>query len=363
MTVTFQVVVDDPLAGGITQIVNTATLSTASLGPYVASVTDNVVRAGVVIEYDNAGFGFAGDTVSYAHVVENTGEGDDSYDITLTQRLGWASTLVDPGSGAVIAADANGDGVWDGGVEVNTGTLAPGGTIEYELRVTIPGGTAAGVAESSALRATSDRNPGRFDVATDETMVVDVLEPVTVLPDNSGVASSGGSAVYTHRVLNNTGATATFLLSASRETEDPPVPVWPTAFYWDANSDGVYTPGVDIQITNTSQLADGEWQTVFVVVSVPDGVADFTTDVVHLTAALSTDPDNVFGTATDTTTVRPPLIMDLSGGGTRWVDAGDCSGIPGRAAQLHRRRRPYDPQHHRVLVLRRRRPRPPGPNW
>jgi len=325
MTVTFQVEVDDPLAGGITDIVNTATLDTSTLGPYEASVTDAVVRAGVVIEYDNAGFGFADETVSYAHVVENTGEGDDSYAITLAPKLGWPTQLIQPSSGAVIAADANGDGVWDGGVEVNTGTLPPGGSIQYELRVAIPGGTAAGTAESTALRATSDRNPGRFDIATDETMVVDAVEPVAVLPDNSGVAAAGGTAVYTHRVLNTTGSSATFDLTASREDGDP---VWPTAFYWDANNDGVYTPGIDVQIVNTRQLANGQSQTIFVVVSVPVGVGDFSTDVVHIKAARQSDPD-VFGTATDTTTVRPPIVMDLSGGGTRWVDAGDTPVFPG----------------------------------
>ncbi|MDX2437166.1 MAG: C25 family cysteine peptidase [Acidobacteriota bacterium] len=326
LTVTFQVVSDDPLGVGVTEIVNDATLNTATLGPYQASVTDDVVRAGVVIEYDNAGFDEVGQTVTYAHVVENTGEGDDSYDISLTSVEGWPVQLIDPGTGAVIAADADGDGVWDGGVTVNTGTLAPNETIDYLLRVTIPIGTSAGTAESTALRATSDRNPGRFDIATDETMAVDALEPVIVLPDNSGVGTAGGTAVYTHRVINNTGATATLDLSAARENEPS---TWTTTFYWDANGDGVYSPGIDIEITNTQQLADGASQTIFVVVGVPLGVVDFETDVIHLTAALPSDPDNVFGTATDTTTVRPPLIMDLSGGGTRSVDAGDTAYFPG----------------------------------
>ena len=327
LVVSFQVLVDDPLAGGITEITNAATLSTTEQpGPFEATVTDDVVRAGVVIEYDNAGFDLPGRTLSYAHVVQNTGEGDDSFGITLSSRAGWAVELVDPASGAVIAADAGGDGVWDGGVTVNTGTLAPGASREYQLRVAIPVGAAAGAAESTALRATSDRNPGRFDTATDETVAVDALEPVIVLPDNSGVASAGGTAVYAHWVVNNTGAAAAFDLTAARELG---APVWPTAFYWDANGDGVYSAGVDIQIANTRQLADGERQRVFVVVAVPGGVTDFSTDVVHLTASLPSDPDNVFGTATDTTTVRPPLIMDLSGGGTRTVDAGDTAVFPG----------------------------------
>ncbi len=327
MTVTFQVVVDDPLAGGITQIVNSATLSTTQQpGPFNASVTDAVVRAGVVIEYDNAGFERLGQTVTYDHIVQNTGEGNDSYAITMTSTLGWVVELIDPGTGAVIARDADGNGVWDSGVTVNTGTLAPGATIEYRLRVTVPAGATVGSAESTALKAVSDRNPARFDIATDETMAVSVVEPVIFLADNSGVGAAGGTAVYAHRVLNNTGAAATFTLTAARELG---APVWPTAFYWDANGNGVYTPGVDIQIANTQQLAQGQSQLIFAVVSIPPATPDFTTDVVHLTAALSSDPVNVFAVVTDTTTVRPPLIMDLSGGGTRSVTAGATAYFPG----------------------------------
>ncbi len=330
MTVTFQVLVDDPLAGGITQIQNDAELNTAQpLGPLYASVTDDVVRAGVVIEYDNSGFGeatvspMAPSTVSYAHVVENTGEGDDSYDITPSSREGWPVQLVDPSTGSVVATDSDGDGVWDGGVTINTGTLAPGQTIDYLLRVTIPNGVTAGGSESTGLRATSDRNPGRFDIATDETTAVANLEPVIFLPDNSGVASAGSFTAYSHRVLNNTGATETFFLEATSELG------WTTTFYWDTNGDGVYTPGVDIAITNTRQLAQGESQLIFAVVGVPGGTGDFTTDVVHLTAAAQSDPDNVFSTVTDTTTVRPPIIMDLSGGGTQTGTPDATSVFPG----------------------------------
>lgn len=327
LAVTFQVVVDDPLAAGITQIANTATLTTTQQpGAFVASVTDAVVRAGVVIEYDNAGFERPGQTITYDHVVQNTGEGNDSYAITMTSKLGWVVQLIDPGTGAVIANDADGNGTWDSGVTVNTGTLAPGATIQYRLKVTVPSDAAIGAAESTALKAVSDRNPARFDIATDETMAVSAVEPVIFVADNSGVGAAGGTAVYAHRVLNNTGAPATFTLTAARELG---ATVWPTAFYWDANGNGVYTPGVDIQIANTQQLAQGQSQLIFAVVSVPPGTPDFTTDVVHLTAALSSDPDNVFAVVTDTTTVRPPLIMDLSGGGTRSVTAGATAYFPG----------------------------------
>ena len=327
MTVTFQVVVDDPLAGGITQIQNDAILTTTQQpGPFNASVTDDVVRAGVVIEYDNAGFEMAGNSVTYAHRVTNTGDGDDSFAITPSTRTGWPVELIDPATGAVVAEDLNGDGIWDNSITVNTGTLAPNESTDYQLRVTIPGSAPVGESDSNAVRATSDRNPGRFDMATDETMAVGALDPIIMQPDNSGVVEDGGTVVYAHQVLNNTGATETFNLTAERETGQP---MWPTTFYWDSNGDGVYSPGQDIAITNTRQLAQGESQLVFAVIDVPPGTADFTTDVVHVTAAAQSDPDNVFSSATDTTTVRPPVVMDLSGGGTRSATAGTTAFFPG----------------------------------
>ncbi len=48
--------------------------------------------------------------------------------MTVTSLLGWKVELLNPTTGSVIATDTNGDGVWDGGVTINTGTLTPGGS-------------------------------------------------------------------------------------------------------------------------------------------------------------------------------------------------------------------------------------------
>ena len=334
MVVTFQVVVDDPLSGGITEIVNTATSKPPT--DYNRSVGHRRRRrAGVVVEYDNAGFDFAGATVSYFHEVNNTGSTDDSYAITLASELDWLVELIDPSTGAVIATDSSGDGnsLWDNGVTINTGTLAPGEAAQYQLRVTIPGGAGDGVSESTSRIATSERVASVFAQATDETYTVTALEPVILLPDNSGVAEIGGTAVYSHRILNNTGVPDTFDLSGWSENG------WGFTFYWDTDGNGIYTDGVDVAITNTLQLADGASQLFFVVVDVPgSGVADNTVDVVHIGAV---SRNNVWddgeqkwdvynsSSATDTTTVTPPTILDLSGGGTRTVLGGGIAVFPG----------------------------------
>ena len=60
LTLTFQVVVDAPLDVAITDITNTATLTTDQQGPLQASVTDTVVRPAVIVEPNNAGYAAAG---------------------------------------------------------------------------------------------------------------------------------------------------------------------------------------------------------------------------------------------------------------------------------------------------------------
>ncbi|HEX9731032.1 MAG TPA: C25 family cysteine peptidase, partial [Thermoanaerobaculia bacterium] len=330
LTVTFQVTVDDPLAPAISQIDNTATLNTDQQGPFMASATDDVVRLGVTVEPNNAGFTVAGGSVTYTHFVTNVGEAPDSYALTLISELGYAVELLDPDTGAVIAVDSNGDGVWDGGQLVNTGTLAVGESVEYRLRVNVPLGTPLGTEETTALIATSDRSAGTFAFATDETTVVDSIDfgPVALDPDHSGVVASGGSIAYTHTVTNNTGAPDTFDLTAF-----PTLPGWTATIYNDSNGDGVYTPGVDVAIANTLQLSDGQLQTIFVVVEAPPGAPAGDTDVVHLTAISRNDPA-LFDAATDTTTVVPATTHDLSGGGTRLVTPSSTAVFPGTLKNL-----------------------------
>lgn len=325
LTVTYQVRIDDPLAAGITQVVNTATVSTAqNPTPRNASVTDDVIRFGVTIEPNNARFGLAGGFLLYTHDVVNTGTVPDSYTLTHTTELGaagWTVQLLDPDTGAVLANDLNGDGVWDGGVVINTGTLAPGGTKSYRVRVNIPGTAVPGVEQTVNLIATSNRNPLVRGTATDETTVLDASDfgPVAILPDNSGVVTAGNYTVYAHRVINNTLLNDTFDLTANSTSVG-----WQSRFYYDSNSDGIYTPGIDIQINNTANLPPGGQQLIFVRVDAPPGATANTVDVTHLTARSRNDT-NLFDGATDTTTVVSATSHDLSGGATRLVQADEIA--------------------------------------
>ena len=337
VTVTFQLLVNDPLAAGIASILNTATGSSQQGGSFVDSASDLVSRPGVVVEYDNAGFARAGNSVIYDHRVTNTGPAADSFKITGFGESGWRIELINPASGAVIATDATGDGVWDNGITINSGLLNPGEFVEYRVRVTVPVATPVGIKQTVQLKAVSDRHAGTSDTGVDETTVLGVTDvgKVILVPDNSGVVVAGGISVYTHRVVNNTGVTDTFDLSVFTSqavtcgtTQPPQNPAcWFADIHYDSNGDGAYTPGVDIAITNTLQLANQQSQLIFVVVSSPAGATAGTVDVAHLTAVSRANPNDYDG-ATDTTTVVV-TGMDLSGGGTLLVQFGADATHPG----------------------------------
>ena len=337
LTVTFQVLVDKPLAAGITNIDNVAGYTSVQQPQEsAAQVIDAVIRPRVSVEYNNAGFAQdspGGSTMSYRQQVCNTGTNADSYTITPTSESNWRVDLIDPDTGAIIATDAVAPfGVWDGGVVVNTGTLDPSaGTTpcadpkEYIFRVTIPGGLnppAGGTKQTIRLIARSDRDNTITDDAFDETTVLPAgTGGIIFFPDNSGVVTAGGYTVYTHRVVNFTGFTDTFDLFADSNQD------WPATIYYDNNGDGVYSTG-DIAVSNTAQLANGASQLFFVVVEAPAGAAVGTVDLTLLSAESRRDPQ-VYDGATDTTTVVAPSAHDLSGGGTRDVLGGDLAVYPG----------------------------------
>ncbi len=333
LVVTFQVVVDDPLASGITQVTNQATLDTDQQPAVNASVTDDVVRLGVTVEPNNGNFVIftgAPQTRTYSHVITNSGQSPDSYEITVDGELGRRIELIDTDTGAVIATDTDGNGTWDGpgASRVNTGVLAPGEQAYLDIRVTMLGTDGPGTQETSTLIATSDRSPlGLLDFATDETRVVGAAGTVALVSDQSGVVAAGGIVAYTHWIYNLTGSPDTFDLTAF-----PTLAGWTSQVYDDTNGDGVWNPADDELIANTRQLPSGGSQTFFIVVTADAGATSGQSDVTHVTARSRLDPD-LYDALSDTTTVVPATTHDLSGGDTLLVQPGDaCPAVSPSAA-------------------------------
>ncbi|MEM6453611.1 MAG: C25 family cysteine peptidase [Acidobacteriota bacterium] len=334
LQVTFDAQVSSSLPPSTTTVTNAAQANSVETpGPLMADVTDDVVVLRLVVEPNNSGVTTPGSTITYNHTVTNTGDVADAYDLTLVSDQGWQVELIDPDTGAVLAVDSDGDGVWDGGVTISTGTLAPNESRPYQVRVTVPPGTTPGVTDTTTLTAVSNLNSAIQDFAFDETLVIDPASagPVVLVPDHSGVVPIDGSIVYPHTVFNNTGSAQTFDLQATslnNPSSSPDPNLWQTTIFADSNGDGVYTPGVDLEISNTANLPDGGSQLFFVLVDSPPGSMPGDVDTTFVTATAQSDPD-LFGSATDTTTVVASDAFDLSGGGTRFLNGGETAVFPG----------------------------------
>jgi uncharacterized repeat protein (TIGR01451 family) len=329
LVLTFQAVVNNPLAAGIDEITNTATVTTTQQAtPRSASVTDLVRRPAVQVEPNDAGFAPAGTSITFTHHVTNAASFTDSFSLTATSQRGWRVELIDPDTGIVLAADNTGDGTWDlGGPTFSTGSMAGGATRSYRLRVSVPAGTLDGVQDTVRLLATSSRGAAFNDDARDEITALAASATVIVTPDNSGIVAAGSYTAYSHWAVNNTGGPDTFDLYVASALG------WATTLHGDTNGDGVYTPIVDLEIANTALLAQGASQRFFLVTNAPAGTSAGTRDVANITAVSRATPTR-FGAASDTTTVAVNTRHDLSGGGTRLVAPGDVSIHPGTLLNL-----------------------------
>jgi uncharacterized repeat protein (TIGR01451 family) len=128
--------------------------------------------------------GDPGDVVRYLITVDNDGNGDDSYELSLfSSSQGWTWTFY---------IDDNDNGTWEGTepAATNTGTIASGGSQGMWAVATIPAGTADETADASVFRTTSDSN----SATSDETGTTTVTAPILTL-DKSVAVVGGGDAI------------------------------------------------------------------------------------------------------------------------------------------------------------------------
>lgn len=159
--------------------------------------------------------GFAGQTVSGAHTLTNTGNADDSFDLGSTASGDFTPAVsyyedID-GSGTLTGADTlltdtTGDGSPD------TGVLVPGASIEILVVYDIPGGALQGQSAAVVTTAASDFQPLRTETVTDTIEVVlapslVVTKEVETLTDPVNLGSSpraipGSIVLYTVSISN-----------------------------------------------------------------------------------------------------------------------------------------------------------------
>jgi hypothetical protein len=124
--------------------------------------------------------GQAGQDVIHRFIqVTNTGDAADTLDLTVNSNLGWSVELRDDSS-QVMAVDSDGNGTWDtvnagfdtdGDGLPDTGSLAAGASVSFDLVVSIPVGTANGTIDAAEFTATSSLDTNVNDTETVTTTV------------------------------------------------------------------------------------------------------------------------------------------------------------------------------------------------
>jgi trimeric autotransporter adhesin len=235
-TLTFQITIPAATPAGVLQ--NTASFSYdpgtgTPVGPFNSNTAEfNVIQSvSVTLTGQTIASASQGGTVVFTNIVQNTGNGTDSFDITMansTFPAGTTFNLFQSDSNTPLV-DSTGNGIPD------TGPLATNQTYQVIVRVTLPGGTAGGGPYTATKTARSRVNNTVFATANDvlttiTTSTVDVTANaplpggagVGVGPEAAAVVSNTGTPGATTRFtlyVNNTSASAdSYSLAASTDS-------------------------------------------------------------------------------------------------------------------------------------------------
>lgn len=141
------------------------------------------------------------------------------------------------------------------------------------------GGVKAGKLIENTASATYDGGAGPVTIPSNTiTVKVDELLDVTVTSRDSGpVSAAPGSAVLTFELTNTGNGPEAYTLTANPAVAGNDFDTTVNGIAVDTNGNGVYDPGVDQMLTGpatTAAIAADASLTVFVLVTIPGGVAD-----------------------------------------------------------------------------------------
>ncbi|ARU32416.1 hypothetical protein CAP31_12450 [Sulfuriferula sp. AH1] len=288
---TFQV----DIAGGLPPGNNAATANTASYryndgSGTVASSSTNTAQftviqsAALTMQGDIVASIPQGGTASFGNLLANTGNGTDTFDISIgTSNFPAGTTFTLYQSDSVTPMlDTNGNGIPD------TGPLAAGANYNVVLKASLPPG-ATGGAYTVQKTATSQADPSKTVTVTDELTVI-VGNSVDLSNNAAGTGAPGfgagpeGAAVITNSadpgttsrftlyVANNSGVADSFDLAASSDSTFAALNLpegWSVVFR-DANG---------AVITNTGAIKGGDAKLVYADVTVPAGYTPGAVDI------------------------------------------------------------------------------------
>lgn len=158
--------------------------------------------AAFTLTQDNTKPGARGGQVIFPHTLQNTGNGTDTFALTVENLTGDNFDL----TGVAIYADANGDGLPDSATPItSTGPLIAGGVFKFVIVGTIPQTAVGGQQAQVRVTATSGFNGSVTAYNTDTAIVSEnaVISVTKAMSANSGYSPSGPYTVTI--TYNNTG--------------------------------------------------------------------------------------------------------------------------------------------------------------
>ncbi|HWZ45996.1 MAG TPA: hypothetical protein VNW97_21165 [Candidatus Saccharimonadales bacterium] len=179
-----------------TAIGNQASATYTDASSVSRTATSNVVTtivqqvASLTLTANGAKTASPGSPVFYPHTLTNTGNGSDSFTLTLAPAQSGAFTL----TGTHIYLDANGDGIPDNFTDL-TGTsvtVTPGAANAFKFVITgtVPPGATTGQTNNFSVSGTSVFDNTKSASNTDVTTVT----PNAVINVNKGMSSNSGAA-------------------------------------------------------------------------------------------------------------------------------------------------------------------------
>lgn len=256
----------------------TLTATHSTVAGTSASVKDTTTVGPVLVIPDRAGTMMPGGTIRYANTVVNNTAETRTVDLTASSSRGWTTAVYNAANTAPLAQV----------------TLLPGASLGFSVRVSVPGGAAIGLKDTTTVQAqvvgvANMRGKG-YDVTT-------CAPELAVEPNNASPAGPGTSITYRHTVTNSSATTRTVTLSATSSR------AWTVRLF---AADGS-TPLASVTLPPYGGSAN-----VVVRVTVPAGTAAGITDTTTLLGTVGALSD----TATDITSASALVTFGISGFGT-----------------------------------------------
>ena len=261
---------------------------------------------------------YANSTVDFVNTVRNDGNAADAinihYDASSTIPAAWSIQLF-RSDGVTPLSDSGVDGI------VDVGIVNPGASVNFVVRVSIPGTAAAGGPYNVVIHGHSTNNPAEFNVTTDE---ITAVNPAAVdIGNYDGAVGTNNAPVnqnvdpdnlvdFALDVINTGGTSDNFILSSTFPA------AWTVTYYEDTNGNGVLDVPELTPIVNVGPLAAGGETHIIVRVAVPAGEVPGVNLVTC--RATSTNNPTIFDEIVDTVTVNGDasvtIMPDRNGTGT-----------------------------------------------